>query len=132
MAGAKTVMSFAEFRVSPRLAAVTAATRVFRTGLLLAAVATGAVDMPWNEPEPEAGTAVQAEPKGLVEEADDAEAEGDSEAEADGEEDEAELLEEPLESLEEEPQAATPVERVRARAARPVRRRVLFMVMPFG
>jgi hypothetical protein len=91
--------------------------------------------MPWKEPEPEAGTAVQAEPKGLVEEADEAEAEGDSEAEAeaDGDDDEADellLLEEPL-SLE-EPQAATPVERVRARAARPVRRRVVFMMMPFG
>jgi len=91
--------------------------------------------MPWKEPEPEAGTAVQAEPKGLEDEADDDEAEGESvaEEEAEGVDDEAEellLFEEPL-SLD-EPQAATPVERVRARAARPVRRRVVFMMMPFG
>src|SRR6187455_1101749 len=55
-------MSFAPLRVSPSLAAVTAVTRVERTGLLDAAVATGAVAMPWKLPAPVAGTAEQAAP----------------------------------------------------------------------
>src|SRR5690348_15278725 len=63
--GAKTVMSLAELRVSPRPASVTAVTRVDRTGLLLAAVATGSVAIPENEPLPSAGTAAQPAPKGL-------------------------------------------------------------------
>jgi hypothetical protein len=86
--------------------------------------------MPWNEPAPDFGTAVQAEPKVPV-----ALASVLSEAEADGEEDsegvEADEEEEPLEESS-EPQAAMPIDMVSARAARPVRRRVLlFMVSPF-
>ena len=64
--GAKTVMSLAELRVSPRPASVTAVTRVDSTGLLLAAVATGSVAMPENEPLPSAGTAAQPAPNGLA------------------------------------------------------------------
>src|SRR4051794_165322 len=64
LAGASTVMSWAEFSVSPRLAAVTAWTSVDNAGLLLAAVATGAVLMPSKLPAPSAGTCEQAEPNG--------------------------------------------------------------------
>src|SRR3954452_24100068 len=63
LVGAKTVMSLAVLSVSPSLAAVTAVTRVDRTGLFEAAVATGAVAMPSKLPAPVAGTAPQAEPK---------------------------------------------------------------------
>src|SRR5687768_11760135 len=66
LTGAKTVMSWAELRVSPRPASPTAVTRVLRRGLLLAAVATGSVAMPSNEPLPEVGTAEQPAPKGLA------------------------------------------------------------------
>src|SRR6476469_4636621 len=62
LVGAKTVMSLAPLRVSPSLAAVTAVTSVERTGLFEAAVATGAVAMPWKLPAPVAGTAEQAAP----------------------------------------------------------------------
>src|SRR6476619_5746716 len=61
--GANTVSASAEFRVSTRPALVTAATRVFSSGLALAAEATGAVAIPLNEPLPEAGTAEQPGPK---------------------------------------------------------------------
>src|SRR4051794_41876950 len=64
LAGASTVMSWAEFSVSPRLAAVTAWTSVDSAGLLLAAVATGAVLMPSKLPAPSAGTCEQAAPNG--------------------------------------------------------------------
>src|SRR6478736_6304913 len=64
--GAKTVMAGAEFSVSTRPAALTAVTSVESTGLLLAAVATGSVAMPLNEPLPSFGTAVQAAPKGWL------------------------------------------------------------------
>lgn len=43
-----------------------AATRVLRSGLWLAAVATGSVAMPWNEPEPSVGTDAQPAPNGLA------------------------------------------------------------------
>ena len=45
---------------------MTAVTSVESTGLLLAAVATGSVAMPLNEPLPSLGTAVQATPKGWL------------------------------------------------------------------
>ena len=63
-AGAKTVMSLALLRVSPRPAAVTAVTSVERTGLFEAAVATGSPAMPAKLPAPVAGTAAQAAPNG--------------------------------------------------------------------
>src|SRR6476646_916942 len=66
LVGAKTVMAGAEFSVSTRPAALTAVTSVESTGLLLAAVATGSVAMPLNEPLPSFGTAVQAVPKGWL------------------------------------------------------------------
>src|SRR6478609_4687045 len=66
LVGAKTVMAGAEFSVSTRPAALTAVTSVESTGLLLAAVATGSVAMPLNEPLPSFGTAVQAAPKGWL------------------------------------------------------------------
>ena len=62
LVGAKTVMSLALLRVSPSFAAVTAVTRVERTGLFEAAVATGALAMPAKLPSPVAGTAEQAAP----------------------------------------------------------------------
>ena len=46
--------------MSTRSAFLTAVTRVDSTGLLDAAVATGAVDMPMKLPDPEDGTAEQA------------------------------------------------------------------------
>src|SRR6476469_7276865 len=64
LVGAKTVMSFAVLSVSTRPAALTAPTSWLRTGLLLAAVATGSVAMPENDPLPLAGTAEHAEPNG--------------------------------------------------------------------
>src|SRR4051794_29472020 len=62
LVGAKTVMSLALFSVSPSFAAVTAVTRVERTGLFEAAVATCALAMPAKLPSPVAGTAEQAAP----------------------------------------------------------------------
>src|SRR6478735_459151 len=62
LVGAKTVMSLAVLRVSPSFAAVTAVTRVERTGLFEAAVATWALAMPAKLPSPVAGTAEQAAP----------------------------------------------------------------------
>src|SRR5690349_19916871 len=62
LVGAKTVMSLAPFSVSPSFAAVTAVTRVERTGLFEAAVATCALAMPAKLPSPVAGTAEQAAP----------------------------------------------------------------------
>src|SRR3954452_4785377 len=61
--GANTVIASAEFRVSPRPATPTAETRVFSSGLLLAAVATGSVAMPLNEPLPSDGISLQPGPK---------------------------------------------------------------------
>src|SRR6478609_1790455 len=66
LVGAKTVMAGAEFSVSTRPAALTAVTSVESTGLLLAAVATGSVAIPLNEPLPSFGTAEQATPKGWL------------------------------------------------------------------
>src|SRR4051794_19257774 len=63
-AGASTVMSCWLFSESTRLAALTACTSVDRTGLLLAAVATGAVAMPAKLPAPSAGTWEQPAPNG--------------------------------------------------------------------
>src|SRR5215210_822602 len=60
--GANTVTSLALLRVSPSFAAVTAVTRVERTGLFEAAVATWALAMPAKLPSPVAGTAEQAAP----------------------------------------------------------------------
>src|SRR5687767_9309965 len=57
-------MSSVVFSVSPRLAAVTAATRVDSAGLLLAAVATGSSVIPVKLPSPSAGTAEQPAPNG--------------------------------------------------------------------
>src|SRR5215210_5438068 len=62
LVGANTVTSLALFRVSPSFAAVTAVTRVERTGLFEAAVATWALAMPAKLPSPVAGTAEQAAP----------------------------------------------------------------------
>jgi hypothetical protein len=59
-----TVMSWVLFRASTRLACMTAWTSVDRTGLLLAAVATGSSVMPVKEPSPSAGTWAQPAPKG--------------------------------------------------------------------
>ena len=64
LAGAKTVMSLAPLRVSPRPAAVTAVTSVLRAGLLEAAVATGSPAIPLKLPAPVAGTEAQAGPNG--------------------------------------------------------------------
>ena len=65
LVGAKTVMSWVVLRVSARPASPTAFTSVDRTGLFPAAVATGSIAMPANEPLPSAGTAEQPAPKGL-------------------------------------------------------------------
>src|SRR4051812_47083270 len=62
LVGANTVTSLALLRVSPSFAAVTAVTRVERTGLFEAAVATCALAMPAKLPSPVAGTAEQAAP----------------------------------------------------------------------
>src|SRR3954447_11843147 len=62
LVGAKTVMSLALLRVSPSFAAVTAVTRVDRTGLFEAAVATCALAMPAKLPSPVVGTAEQPAP----------------------------------------------------------------------
>src|SRR6476646_5249822 len=59
LVGAKTVRDFCELRVSTSPALVTAVTSVDRTGLALAAEATGAVAMPLNEPAPVFGTGVR-------------------------------------------------------------------------
>ena len=66
LSGANTVMLDAEFSVSTRPAALTAATSVDRTGLAEAAVATGAVDIPVKLPAPLFGTDAQAGPKSAV------------------------------------------------------------------
>src|ERR1017187_3637711 len=66
LSGANTVMFFAEFSVSTRPAALTAATSVDSTGLAEAAVATGAVAMPLKLPAPDFGTEEQAGPKSVV------------------------------------------------------------------
>ncbi len=66
LSGANTVMLDAEFSVSTRPAALTAATSVDRTGLADAAVATGAVDIPVKLPAPVFGTDAQAGPKSAV------------------------------------------------------------------
>jgi hypothetical protein len=66
LSGAKTVMPFAELSVSTRPACFTALTRVDRTGLAEAAVATGAVDMPPKLPAPLLGTDEQAGPKSAI------------------------------------------------------------------
>ena len=105
--------------LSTSLASPTAVTRVERIGLALAAVATGAVDMPLKEPSPVFGTAAQPGPNSPLA---------------------VELvlsvffsLGAELEELESsEPHAAMPTDMVSARAARLVRLKVvLFMVMPF-
>jgi len=84
-------------------------TRVDSTGLLDAAVATGAVDMPWKLPAPEDGTAAQAGPNGA--EADCADCAGEAAAWDAG----AELADELGEPL--EPQAAAPNATLADRAA---------------
>src|SRR3954471_16242655 len=66
LVGAKTVMLSALFNVSTRPAPLTALTRVLSRGLLLAAVATGSLDMPSNDPLPEVGTAEQPGPNGWL------------------------------------------------------------------
>src|SRR5690349_7355612 len=66
LVGAKTVTAGAEFSVSTSPAAWTAVTSVERTGLLLAAVATGSVAMREKEPLPSFGTAEQAAPNGSL------------------------------------------------------------------
>src|SRR6185436_2822313 len=66
LVGANTVNGPPVLRVSPRSAAVTAATRVDRAGLLLAAVATGSCAMPSKEPSPDSGTAAQPSPSGAA------------------------------------------------------------------
>src|SRR5947209_12610904 len=55
-AGANTVIAGALLRVSTRFAAVAALVRVVRSGLWLAAVATGSLTMPCAEPGPWVGT----------------------------------------------------------------------------
>src|SRR5689334_15611718 len=65
LVGAKTVMSLALLRVLTRPAALTAPTSWLSTGLLLAAVATGSVAIPENEPLPSFGTAAQPAPNGV-------------------------------------------------------------------
>ena len=64
LTGVNTVNGPAPFSVSPRLAAVTAATSVDSSGLLLAAVPTGSSAMPLTLPSPSAGTAAQSGPVG--------------------------------------------------------------------
>src|SRR6185437_5544648 len=71
-------MPWALFRVSTSPAALTAVTRVDRTGLLEAAVATGSWAIPVKEPAPLAGTAEQAEPKSAPSAAEDAAIDGES------------------------------------------------------
>src|SRR4051812_29785217 len=66
LVGANTVKGPPVLSVSPRSAAVTAATRVDNAGLLLAAVATGSCAMPLNEPEPLFGTAAHPSPVGTA------------------------------------------------------------------
>src|SRR5262249_35108029 len=66
LSGAKTVMPDAELSVSTSPAFFTAVTRVDRTGLLEAAVATGAADMPAKLPFPDDGTAEQPGPNGAI------------------------------------------------------------------
>src|SRR6478735_1117453 len=120
--GAKTVSASAEFSVSTRPALVTAATRVFRSGLALAAEATGAVAMPLSEPPPEVGMAEQPGPKvwapASIEESELFAMPGDFEPVS-----VAALLESSL------PQAARPNGTVRARAAIPAARRALVRFM---
>src|SRR3954469_7891722 len=64
LAGASTVMSCVVLSVSTRLAAVTACTSVDSTGLLPAAVATGAEAIPVKLPAPSVGTSEQPAPNG--------------------------------------------------------------------
>ena len=66
LSGANTVMPAAEFSVSTSPACLTAVTRVDRTGLADAAVATGAVAMPVKLPAPDLGTEAQPGPKSEV------------------------------------------------------------------
>src|SRR4051794_37943680 len=63
LVGAKMVKGPGPLRVSPRPAAVTAATRVERAGLFDAAVAAGSSAIPSKLPAPLVGTAAQPGPK---------------------------------------------------------------------
>src|SRR6476469_2172683 len=127
LVGAKTVMSFAVLSVSTRPAALTAPTSWDRTGLLLAAVATGAVAMPENEPAPLAGTAEQAAPNGVaaIESAVELEEEELLIGELLDDEDDPALSEEL-------PQAARPSGRARERAAMVLRRASRMMSLLVG
>ena len=78
LSGANTVMPAAEFSVSTSPACLTAVTRVDRTGLADAAVATGAVAMPVKLPAPDLGTEAQPGPKSDVVDAPAAEADEDA------------------------------------------------------
>ena len=128
LTGAKTVMSWAEFRVSTRPADLTAPTRVESSGLLLAAVATGSVAMPLKEPLPSFGTAAQPAPNWAfvasmgAEEVMLSEGLGVSEADAAG------LWAAASVELAELPQADRPSGTARARAAIRLLRRVFIMV----
>src|SRR5215472_16156186 len=116
-------MPDAELSVSTRSAFLTTATRVDRTGLAEAAVATGAVDMPVKLPAPVLGTAEHAGPKSM------AAADGEDDAAGSGEDAGADVAGEDEEDEgADELHAAAP----RARqAARPVRaRRRWFTVSP--
>ena len=115
LVGAKTVMSGVVLRVSPRPASVTAVTSVDRTGLLLAAVATGSLAMPPNEPAPSAGTAAQPGPNGAP--AMSVPIDSEAEAEGAGADDELMVSVEPASISLSEPQAAIDRGRARARAA---------------
>jgi hypothetical protein len=120
LSGAKTVIPLAEFSVSTRPAFSTAWTSVDSTGLLDAAVATGAADMPVKLPAPDLGTAAQPGPKSdmAAEEADeDMDDDGDAAGDADELEDE------------EEPHAAAPMLRLTASPDN-ARIRRLFIVSP--
>ncbi len=132
--GAKTVRLSAELSVSTRSASVTAATSVLRSGLFEAAVATGSSAMPSTEPSPEVGTPAQPGPNGASAAIGSSDSIGDSDSMGVSELDSDVVGSDALPLSLSLPQAARPMDAVRARAARPIERvrSLVFMTLPFG